>query len=100
MERVKIMMYEQKGIINNLKRNQKEILESKSNMKYSLEGFKDTCQQAEESTNLRVRQWKLRSLRNSNKKRLSKSERSASDLQDTTRGTNICLRIPQFEYRK
>lgn len=47
VERVKKMMYEQKGIINNLKRNQKEILESKSSMKYSLEGCKDTCQQAE-----------------------------------------------------
>lgn len=57
--------------IENLKRNQKEILELKSTvtqMKNSLQRFKGRFEQAEESASMRKGQWKLSRLRNRKKK--------------------------------
>lgn len=77
----------------NLKTNQREILEQKSIIPEInlLERFKDRSEQTEESVSFKIGQWKFLSLRNRKKEYLKKTEQSLGDMWDTIKLTNLCI---------
>lgn len=100
MEKVKKTICGQNGNINkeieNVKGNQKEILDLKSTItetKNSLEGFKGRFEPAEKSVNL-IEQWTLYGLMSS-----KKNEQSQRDLWDTIKADRH-PGVPEIEERK